>query len=181
MISQVGSPSYRIGNFWFSLLLVMVFSKTLNAMQSWAEATRNGCRSRFWSHRVLPGSPKTLRPYLWWMLLALPGIKLKICRAESPVYGPLMVGLIGVSDAGCPFIWLRQQKAKLPHFFLFPGLTRSQPKEMNMFELCLHHLARKRGLISATKVSVWFVLKWDPTSGIYPRATSYCLRDRKAS
>lgn len=36
-----------------------------------------------------------------------------------------------------------------------------------MFELCLHCLARKRGLISATKVSVGFVLKWDSTSGVY--------------
>lgn len=73
------------------------------------------------------------------------------------------------------------QKAAVLISSFCPGLTRSKPKEMSTFELRLHCLARKRGLISATKVSVWFLLKWDPTSGIYPRATSYCLRDRKPS
>lgn len=47
--------------------------------------------------------------------------------------------------------------------FLFPGLTRSDPQRTPMSELCLRSLPRKRGLVSATKVSVGFVLKWVST------------------
>lgn len=146
----MGSSSHKVGNFCFSLL-VMVFSKTINLKQAWAVATKYGCRSRFWSHRVLPGSPKTLRPYLWWTLPCLTGDQTEICRAESPVHGPLMVGLTGVSHAQIVLFYGWGRKSFSAHFFLFPGLTRSNPKARSRFQLCLHCLARKRGLISATK------------------------------
>lgn len=69
-----------------------------------------------------------------------------------------MVGLIGVSWAQIVLFYGWGTKCCNASFFLFPGLTRSIPKEMSVFEMCLHCLARKRGLISVTKVSVWFVL-----------------------
>lgn len=102
--------------------------------------------------------------------LALPGIKLKICIAESPMDAPLMAGLIGISHAtDCPFLWLRHKKCSTC-VFLFPGVTRSDPQRMSMFELCLRCLPGKRGLISATKVSVGFVLKWVSTIWDLPKS-----------
>lgn len=50
-----------VGNYWFSLLLVMVFSKTINEKQGRAKAAKYGCRSRFWRCRVLLGSTRTVR------------------------------------------------------------------------------------------------------------------------
>lgn len=82
------------------------------------------------------GAGFCLVPPKWWgctcaeYYLALPGMKLKICRAESPMDAPLTTEWIGVSHAtDCPFLWLQHKKCST-HVLLLPGLTHQvQPRE----------------------------------------------------
>lgn len=54
--------------------------------------------------------------------------------------------------------------------FFQVSLTRSNPGRMSIFELCLHCLPGKRGLVSATKVLLGFVLKWVSTIWDLPKS-----------
>lgn len=113
--------------------------------------------------------------------LALPEIKLKICRAESPMDEPLTAGLIGVSHAtDCPFLWLRHKKRIIVSSFfqVSPGLTHRGHPCLS----CVCALCPGREDLSQPQRSQWG-LYWSrfPPSGVYPRATSYSRRGRKTS